>query len=215
MDHSTLKDRRSGLMTPAQLSEGAPSPGSYDSNTNGKRDVPQHSQSQGSSKPLIPSIVVPSPERSSAANLERLRESVYVRYLFEDFVLSPSRDTESGWLALLLPRLYTPTSSSTTLNLSVRAAAYAYIGNKRKSPELQLEAREMYGSCLKALASDLTSLEIATSTSTSVAVLILGLYEVSQSKHHCSFHKFIQVYSLSLAMIATASGIHMVMGCRF
>lgn len=41
----------------------------------------------------------PSPRRSLSANIERLREAVYVRYLFEDFVLSPSRDTKSGWLA--------------------------------------------------------------------------------------------------------------------
>ena len=177
----------SGLMTPAQLSEGASSPCSHDSNANVQHESSHPSRSQDSSEPATPLIATRLPERSLGANLERLRESIYVRYLMEDFVLSPSRDTESGWLALLLPKLYAPAASKSTLSLAVRAAAYAYIGNKRKASELQLEARELYGGCLKALASDLTSLEIATSTSTSIAVLILGLYEVSQIGDLCIF----------------------------
>ena len=120
--------------------------------------------------------------RTVSANLERLREAIYVRYLFEDFVLSPSRDTKSGWLALLLPKLFKDASSDTTLNIAVRAAAFAYMGNKLDSPEMKIQARELHCQCLKVLGTDLTSLEVATSSSTCTAVLVLGLYEVRDSQ---------------------------------
>ena len=148
-----------------------------------KRESPQEEQeghpdqdggSATSDGPKLPPLL-----RSENPNIERLREAVCVRYLFEDFVLSPSRDTTSGWLALLLPSLYATAANDTTLNLAVRSAAYAYMGNRRQAPELQIEARETYGQSLKVLAADLTSLEIATSNDTAVAVLVLGLYEVS------------------------------------
>ena len=64
------------------------------------------------------------------------------------------------------------------MNLAVRAAAFAYMGNRRQACELQIEAREIYCQSLKVLALDLTNLEIATSTGTLTAVLVLGLYEV-------------------------------------
>ena len=139
-----------------------------ESSSRGKRSVESHSPSGSTTSSAISS--------SQATNLERLREAVYVRYLFEDFVLSPSG---SGWLAQILPKLYATAASDSTLNLAVRAAAYAYIGNRRQAPELQIEAREMYGRSLKALASDLTNLEVATSTSTLTALLVLGLHEVN------------------------------------
>lgn len=137
-----------------------------------ERLTPDHSAL--AAKPVLPLLTW-----SDNPNVERLREAVYVRYLFEDFVLSPNRDTKSGWLALLLPKLYAEAKNDATLKLAVRAAAYAYMGNRRQAPELQLEAGEMYGQCLKVLALDLTSLEIATSNQTATAVLVLGLYEVS------------------------------------
>ena len=173
----------SGLCRTNQLSDEALNTESPRSDVKIKRESPQREQKDCPVRDdhlvLSDGSKLPPLSRSENPNVERLREAVYVRYLFEDFVLSPSRDTKSGWLALLLPRLYATAANDTTLNLAVRSAAYAYMGNRRQAPELQIEARETYGQCLKALAADLTSLEIATSNETAAAVLVLGLYEVS------------------------------------
>ena len=176
---AALKDRESGLMTPNE----GPGISCNEPDTEAKSESSYQGQraktTQAKQGPQA-NILAQYPQ-GHEANIERLRDAVYIRYLFEDFVLSPSRDTESGWLALLIPKLYAEAAVDTTLSLAVRAAAFAYMGNKREAPELRIEAKEMYGRCLKTLALDLTNREIATSTSTSVAVLVLGLYEVYTS----------------------------------
>ncbi len=157
---------------------------------------------------------MPRTVRTVNANMERLREAVYVRYLLEDFVLSPSRDTRSGWLALLLPELYAAAAEDSTLKLAVRAAAWAYSGNRQAAPGLQIQAREMHCRCLKTLASDLTSLEVATSSSTCTAVLVLGLYEVRTPDQIMLLTRAYQSHSVLLAMTALISGILMDKDCR-
>ncbi|KAL6714210.1 hypothetical protein ACLMJK_008705 [Lecanora helva] len=166
-----------------------------------KRETPSQVGSHLGDESASPSSYPQSPtiSRSENPNVERLREAIYVRYLFEDFVLSPHKESKVGWLEVILPKLYASSAIDSTLNLAVRAAAYAYMGNKRQARELQIEAREMYGHCLKILTADLTSLEIATSNDTATAVLVLGLYEcIAGNGSHSFWHS--HGHGLSLLM---------------
>lgn len=179
----------------------------------GQRQVPDESQSKPFFAPSSATSTKPTPESQSINNIERLRDAVHVRYLFQDFIISPSGDTSSGWLAFLLPRLYATAEHDSTLNLAVRAAAYAYIGNKRRSSELQIEAQEFYGQCLKALGADLADLELATSNSTLIAVLVLSLYEVSDPRGVSCVYWLTECVSILQARTSRAFGIHMATAC--
>ena len=75
--------------------------------------------------------------------------------------------------------MYADAAYDSTLNLSVRAAAFAYMANKRSDEEMRLEAKELYGNCLTKLQEDLGKTEIAGGSATLIAALLLGIYEVS------------------------------------
>ena len=95
-----------------------------------------------------------------------------------DFFLQTTDDPLSGWLGCL-GTLYAGASYNSTLNLSMRAAAYAYMANKRADGDLRLEGKELYGRALLTLKEDLGKTEIARGSATLAAALVLGMYEVS------------------------------------
>lgn len=85
-----------------------------------------------------------------------------------------------------VPQIHSNTPYDSTLNLTVRAAAYAYEGNKKGDGELGIEAKEIYGRALVGLRGDSGKGEGALGGCPILAgVLVLGLYEVRRSSSCC------------------------------
>ena len=135
-----------------------------------------------------------------------------IESFFEDFITSYNINTDAGYLSFL-PGMYGTVASSSSLHLAVRAAAFAYRGNKMQVRQGEVRAQELYGRALRALKTDLESPGIATSNVTLTAVLILGLYEVRMQTNVDMSFALMDVCSTLLATTITSTGIRMEKAC--
>lgn len=99
-------------------------------------------------------------------------------YFFHNFVSEGPGDVTA--YSHMLPTLYRQNSSFSVLPKIVDAIGLASISNVKHAPELMIVAGQKYAGALRAITASIQDSKQASTDQTLIAVMLLGLFEVSQ-----------------------------------
>lgn len=122
----------------------------------------------------------PLADRTSLASSPTIQvEQLVFHYFLSNFVLLPGIEGRRGFLDFLLPLLRNEPPDS-HLSVSFKAVALAAFGNRPNSKKLLVQASSEYSRALSSTNTALANPVMQKSDQTLAAVLLLGLFEVSE-----------------------------------
>jgi hypothetical protein len=106
-------------------------------------------------------------------------ESYAIQFFFKNHVTRTRHiDSQRGYLELL-PQLYEKSNPNSLLRKVSYAVGLGILCNAKKSPELRVQARQIYGKSLKELSMAIRDPALAVHDETVITILLLSLCEVS------------------------------------